>query len=191
MNNLGIYEKQLENVNILNGKFNITFHRIFDLTLECVGFSFPNVYVPILEQNNIFNTIKHPGSKIEFGEFTLKIRLDENCISLIKLYSWMRGITGTSFDEAILQFDNENEVYNPRGNFFTDVSIIPLTGKILPSVEFNFNDCFPTSLGSLEFANITDDYSEIFYTVSFSFTDLKIKKIIPGQSGPFFDTSKT
>jgi hypothetical protein len=74
---------------------------------------------------------------------------------------------------------NWEEVYNWMVNDVKKTSAVLtiLSSSMNPTMEFHFSGVFPTNLGAITFDSTTTDPTYIQATITFNFTDYKIKRL--------------
>ena len=77
-----------------------------------------------------------------------------------EVYNW---IVGLGFPESFDQFRDLDELTS-------DATIITLTNNMQPNSEFKFRDCFPVSIGNIDFDASNTGLDPIIVSASFSFS---------------------
>lgn len=118
-----------------------------------------------------FKTIFLAGDKLEYGDFTITIRVDEYMESYNEIFKWMVGLTKpNSFDEFKNQQDSEFGLYS-------DASLVILNSKGNPAIEVTFQNMFPTALGPISLDTTEADISYRTCQITFKHNGHNIKII--------------
>ena len=150
--------------------FSFTINRIPNVQFFVQGARIPSINLPIADQYNPFSTIKRPGNKLIYDDFSVTITLDENLESYKEIYNWMIGMSNPS------SFDTYKGLVAGDG-VYSDASLIALNSKGNPSIEFKFKDIFPINISSinLDTTNPTTVYATA--TITFAYTTFEIVDI--------------
>lgn len=122
-----------------------------------------------------------PGDKVEFGTLDVSFLVDEDLENYKEIYDWMDAILPIkSGDDYKTLTDSErintgqlSSINNALAEY-SQITLITNTNKNLPNKFFNFYDCFPTSLGSIELQSGAEA-EPVVCSVSFRFTYYDIK----------------
>lgn len=107
------------------------------------------------------------GDKIDYGELSIDIILDENMESYIEMQGWLERIV------------NEGQVDENRFNSsviptYADITVLILSSHNNKTVQIKYNDCVPVNLGSIALASNATDVSYLTFTTSFRFSSFEI-----------------
>ena len=112
---------------------------------------------------------------LEYGEFNITFKVDEDFKNYLELHNWMRGLSDTEnyTERAAL---NAVPEYTGDGTV-SDISIIALNSAKNPNFQITFTDAFPIELGEVVFDSTMDDVSFITCDATFKYTVYEISKI--------------
>jgi len=159
---VGAITRQPRNLNQLNAvAFRLVFNRMPEIEYSCQSVSIPSLILggPVLVPTPLSDT-PNPGDKITFDNLTINFIVDEDLSNYKEVYSW---ITGLGFPESFDQFTQLDELTS-------DATVITLTNNMQPNAQFKFRDCFPVSLGNIDFSTTNTDMDPIVVGASFSFS---------------------
>lgn len=147
--------------------FEFTINRLPTVEFFVQTATIPGVVIPEATQTTPFANIPRPGNKLLFEDLQLTIKLDENMNSYREIFTWMNGMTNpTSFD----QYKN----LTAGDGVFSDASLIALSSKNNPILEFKFKNLFPTRLSGINLRSTTDTTEYATYDIGFKYTTYEI-----------------
>lgn len=106
------------------------------------------------------------GDKINYGEMSAEIILDEDMNSYKEMQSWLERIIADGHVEDSFQ---GNKI--PTAS---DITVLVLSSHNNSNVEIKYNDCIPTNLSSITLASNVQDVAFLTFTVSFRFASFVI-----------------
>lgn len=130
----------------------------------------PDISSGVTEQMTPFKTVYRPGDKVQFGDLTMQIAIDENLGAYLDAWNWLISLTKPEgFEQyADLIGDGGDGVYS-------DATLTLLTNGKNPNIEFTFIDMFPTSVGGLPL-DITNSVPTVPTTdITFRYSSYTIK----------------
>ena len=127
-----------------------------------------------------------PGEKITYDDLTINFIVDENLENYIEIHNWL---TSLGFPKDRSQFKTFRESTSnlknatvgtstdigdvkpstPDSPMFSDCVLTILSNKNNPVAECRFADCFPTSLGALEYSQNQTDVDYLTVDVTFKY----------------------
>ena len=158
----GAITKQPRNSNQLNATaFRLVFGRMPEIEYHCQRISIPSLILggPVLVPTPLSDT-PNPGDKVTFDNLSIDFIVDEDLSNYKEVYNW---IVGLGFPESFDQFRDLDELTS-------DATIITLTNNMQPNSEFKFRDCFPVSIGNIDFDASNTGLDPIIVSASFSFS---------------------
>jgi len=170
-----LYSNQLQNRNYLSPVgFKFILIKYPQVAFFCNSVTLPNIILPTIVQPSYLKDINVPGSKVEYGDLSIKFLVDEDMINYSLIHNW---ITGLGFPESTSEF--KNFVTNDNGledNLlqFSDGEIQVLDSNYQPNIFVKFKDLYPISLTPLEFTANTSDIQYFTTQVTFKYTIYKI-----------------
>ena len=138
------------------------------VTYFCQAANIPSIDLPELVHSNPFTDINEVGSKPTFGELTVRFIVDEDMVNWREIYDWMRGIGN---------FEDFNHHIDPESDHKSDARLVILTGSMNANLEVIFKDCFPKSIGAIEFDSATSDLEYITCEVTFAYDTYEVVKL--------------
>ena len=135
-----------------------------------------------------------PGEKITYDDLTITFIVDENLENYIEIHNWL---TSLGFPKDRSQFKTFRESTSnlknatvgtstdigdvkpstPDSPMFSDCVLTILSNKNNPVAECRFADCFPTSLGALEYSQNQTDVDYLTVDVTFKYKIYEIHSL--------------
>ena len=109
------------------------------------------------------------GDKLNFGEMTAMIIMDENLSAYSEMYNWLK-----SFVEAP-DIKSSEAVNSSKGPSEADITLSILTSHNNVARKIIYRSAFPTLLGDVNFEASTGDVQYITFPISFRFTYFDIE----------------
>lgn len=137
--------------NFLNpNEFRFTLSRLPNVEFFVQSVVLPDISSTPVEQPTPFKTIYRPADKIEFGDLTLTVLVDENMQSYLETWNWLIALTKPE------NFEQYSDLVSGDG-IYSDATLTVLSSKKNPNIQIRFKDMFPISVGSISLAtNATD-----------------------------------
>ena len=161
---------QPTNLNYLSPvNFDLLIQKLPKTRYFCTGVNIPSInFSEALMDTKLAIQSALPGDKITFDPLTVKFVVDEDMQNYQEIFDWImalgpgidpadfRALTGQTGTGISLATKGDNlEMYS-------DSTLIINTSSNNANIEINFIDCFPTSLGGIDF---TTDVSDVAYAV--------------------------
>ena len=134
--------------------------------------------------NSRYTSMPFMGDTLDFTPLEMTFLVQENLQNWREIYDWMTGIgfprTPTEFSQAIKTAESEKTILK-RGktvnpNVLTsDATLTILTNKNNPSIQVNFRNMYPTSLGGLSFTTQDESATPLTATVTMNYDLYEIK----------------
>ena len=126
-------------------------------------------------QPNPFTKIPYAGDHIEYNEFSVTFRVDEDLTNYMELHNWIKGL---GFPENYDEY-KELALKQPGSGegLKSDATLIITTNGKTPNFECVFEDAFPISLTDLVFETTDTSVNYIVASASFRYTLYKINAL--------------
>jgi len=117
-----------------------------------------SVNVPSVQATDVvmptpFTNIPTIGDRLNYSEFQLSFKVDEDMTNYIELYDWLLQL---HFPEDFAQSKN---IYQKQNNVdfladgpYSDATLTILNSAMNPNKEVIFEDCYPIALSDLQFS---------------------------------------
>ena len=154
----------------------------------------PSVTLGQADQYTPFVDIAVAGDKLQYGDFNLTFMVDEQLKNYMEMYDWVKNIgfpfSGQDQFNRLDRPDGQNRGDNSqvRGknsstyvqrndrDLYTDIILTILSSKNNPVAEVFVYECFPVSLGTIEYNQQETDTSYATCDVSFAYTWFDVVK---------------
>ncbi len=163
--------------------FKFQVHNIPNTSYMCQAANIPEISVGNPTQFTPLVDIPIPGDKLEFGALQIMFIIQEDMMNYKELYDWLIGM-GFPEDRKQYQQYGEQQTYrfpqvadstrNQQG-LLSDASLFILDSNNNPSVTITFRDCFPTSLGGLNFEIVSGSTDYMQAVAMFRYKDYLIE----------------
>jgi len=162
-------DTQPSNLNQLNiVSFEVNFARLPNVQYFCQRVNIPAVILGDTFQPMPFLNLPVEGDTLSFEAMNLSFILDEDMQNYTEIYNWL---TALGFPRDYEQFKTLKPASEASQylSMFSDVNIILNTNKSNPNYKITFNDCFPTSLSSVQFDTSVSALEPIIVDATFNF----------------------
>ena len=161
---------QPTNLNYLSPvNFDLVISKLPKTRYFCTGVNIPSVnFSEAIMSTKLAIESALPGDKITFDPLTVKFVVDEDMKNYQEIFDWIMrlgpGIDSKDFASLVGQVKTGNTVTTLGDDLdmYSDATLMVNTSSNNANIEFNFIDCFPTSLGAIDF---TTDASDVSYAV--------------------------
>lgn len=151
---MAILNNQPDNLNFLSPlKFSFTVNK-----MPHVNFFVQSVLLPAVAMGNVdvptpFVKMPNPGTHIDYTEFQVGFRVDEQMQSYLELYDWIKALGfPESFDQYKELADNDRR-RNPLGteDLMSDATLIVHNSNAQPNLQVKFIGLYPSTISELAF----------------------------------------
>ena len=122
----------------------------------------PGVSSGYTEQATPFKPVYFHGDRLNFDEFTVTVRIDQEMKSYLEVFDWLNALTSPdNFKgyEKLTAFGGDGA--------YSDATLTVLNNKQNPALLVKFKDIFPISIGSIQLDTTSPDID--YVTVDFTF----------------------
>jgi hypothetical protein len=169
-------QEQPANINFLSPLgFRFKLKRAPNLNFFVTDVNLPQISLGFVELPTPFKIINIAGSKLDYGDFNLTFRLDEDMETYFEMYDWLMAI---GFPENFDQYKglSKSKPGDPK-RLFSDATLTIMTSSMVPNIEVQFEDLFPTSISDIQFTVQDNDVNYITVNVSFKYKIFHVKKV--------------
>jgi len=118
-----------------------------------------------------FRQMYFHGDKLEYDEFTINFRVDENMNNYQEITNWMVGL---SFPDKFSQFANLDDSID---GLYSDATLMIMTNGKNPNLQVVFQDIFPINLGSVQMDTTSQDIDYVTADATFRTNSFEIKPL--------------
>lgn len=181
---MAILTQQPDNLNFLSPlKFTFTVDK-----MPHVNFFVQSVLLPAVAMGNVdvptpFVKIPNPGTHIDYTEFQVGFRVDEQMQSYLELYDWIKAIGfPESFDQykAVADKDprrNPIQTIQKTDSIVSDGTLLIHNSNAQPNLEVKFIGLYPSTISELAFDLRGGDVNYVECIASFRYERFDLKVI--------------
>lgn len=134
--------------------YKLIFNRMPNVNFYCQSVTTPDLRLGTAEMGTIGNILKVPGDELRYGELLVKFLVDEDMLSYIEVYQWIRYLSGIEPGE----FCGSDYLEKYGENYYSDAVLISLNSNFNENVIFVFRDIYPTFLSGIIYdSSFTDE----------------------------------
>jgi len=161
-------------------KFQLSFKRLPDVQYFLKKFKLPGGSIQALEQPTPFKNRPVPGNKLSYETLDISFLVEETMNSWNEIHRWLQDL---GIEEGYSSYRDLRRMINvpPDIDFpqYSDCTLTVLSSQNNPRLRFNFEDCFPISLGDIDFD--TEQSADDVITCSATFAFFKYsREVISG-----------
>jgi len=162
----------MPNQNFLSSrKFELTIDRIPNVEFFVQGAILPGISSGFTQVATPFATINRHGDKLEYEDFVVTLRMDENLDAYKEIFTWLSGLTKPK------NFDQYKDLKNADNSLYSDASLFTLDSKGNVNFELKFVDIFPIAMTGIQFNTTNSDVEFATCDVTFKYTYFDIVNI--------------
>jgi hypothetical protein len=165
-----VISREPESLNTLAAnKFRLIFHRIPGVTFFCQTINLPGVNLNEFQQPTPFAApVRRPGGGLTLDNLDLTFLISEDLANYRSLLDWLYAIPPT------VDYSGYNKKHS---ELYSDATLVVLNSSSRPSFSMKFNDCFPLSIGSVEFQTNVSDVVPLTCQATFAFSRFYFENI--------------
>jgi len=150
-------------------KFRVVFHRIPHIVYFCQAANLPGISINEYTQPTPFATpVRRPMGGLTYDNFDMSFALSEDMSNWKQLHDWLIKIPPT------VNFSNRYEKYPDN---YSDATLVVLNNSSKPFFAVHLKDCFPTSLGAIQFETNISDVTPLTCQVSFAYSGYYLENL--------------
>lgn len=167
-------------------KFKLTFDRVPNMTFFCKNANLPGIINAEVRVETPFSAFIVPGDKTDFGTLDIGFLVDVNYQSWKEIYNWITGLTfPKDFDQyKNLQLQRRTVLTSsvgkngvPVGNQYSDATLTIYSNRNNPNIRIKYKNCFPVSLGAIDFDVEKTADEPVTCTASFRYSLYEFEKL--------------
>lgn len=173
-----VIQKQPKTINSLQyNQFRFVLHRIPETIYFCQGVKFPGLSMETIKQPSPFATpIARTPNNVNYDNLEFSFLVSEDFKNWLEIHNWMHRLL------PIRQFENQyKENYDRLGDNkeirFQNASLILMNSVSQGFMEVVFTNCFPISLGGIDFSSTVTDSNPVVSTVQFAYSGYTISTL--------------
>lgn len=172
---MALITDQPKNINFLSPLgFRFKLARTPNMNFFVTNAILPTITLGTISIPTPFKFIDIANNKLDYGDLQLTFMVDEDLETYLEIYNWLIAV---GFPENFDQYKRLKDA--PRGSRETTVSdatLTILTSDMMPNIEVQFEDLFPTSISDINFTVNETDVNYVTMTATFKYRIYKVKK---------------
>jgi len=139
-----------------------------------------SVNVPSVQATDVvmptpFTNIPTIGDRLNYSEFQLSFKVDEDMTNYIELYDWLLQLHfPEDFAQAKNIYQKQNNVDFLADGPYSDATLTILNSAMNPNKEVIFEDCYPIALSDLQFSTTAASVDYIECQATFRYRMFRI-----------------
>ena len=130
----------------------------------------PGVSMAPSSTPNPFKDIYRQGDKLEYDQFSVTVRVDENMRNFMEIYYWMKGL---AFPEDFNEYANLVD----GDGLYSDLTLNIFSNAKNPNIEITMKDVFPIGLGSILLSTTDSDVNYATVDITFQTNGFSINTV--------------
>jgi hypothetical protein len=135
----------------------------------------PGISLSDTSQPNPFVTIPRPGDHINYGNFKLTFKVDEDLENYFEIHNWIRALGKPNNYGEYAKIEAKS-IESGEG-IYSDLNVILLNAVKNPIFQIEFTNAFPVELSDLYFSSTEDSVTYITASATFKYTLFNINKV--------------
>jgi len=129
--------------------FTISIEKLPNVEFFTQKLDIPAITATASEIGTPLASIYEYGNRIEYGDLTTTMIVDENMNNYKEILNWIEGVGAP-------ESSTQNKLFTANGHE-SDIIVTITNSHKNPNIRFIFKNCFPTSLGGISLdVNVTD-----------------------------------
>lgn len=158
-----------------------TIKRLPDVQFFTQKVRLPGARINAVVQPNPLVDIKHPGEMMEFNEFTVTFKVDEDMVNYMSILNWIVALGFPEDHDQYLELA-DMPAWSGEG-VYSDATLLFLNSKGRPKVECTFTDAFPLALSDIDLDTTLTDVQHVTATAAFAYTKYSLRRLNTDAQG--------
>ena len=151
--------------------FKFVIHRLPYTEFFTQAANIPGISAPPVESPSPFKNMAFSHDRLEYSDFTIQVRVDEDMNNYNEIVNWMKGL---AFPDQFSQFANLDA--SDEG-LYSDATLMVLTNGKNPNIHVIMKDIFPTSLGDIQMNTMAPDVDFVSVDMTFKVNNMEIRSV--------------
>ena len=150
--------------------FSVSIERLPNVEFFCQKTSVPGLTAQAITMGSPTNPFYEVQSQVSYGDLDITFIVDENMNNYKEVLNWMEGISGP-------ESTKQTKSLLAAAGFKSDIVLTITNSHKNPHVRFQFKDCFPTTLGSIQLDVNVEDVSYATCSVTMRYDTFVMEQI--------------
>ena len=165
----------ISNMNFLSQvSFEFNLKKLPKVNFFVVRATIPSVSLGSVQVGNPFVKMNVAGDKVDFSEFQLSFKVDEDLANYLEIYDWIMGLGFPQNYDQYARLRQKDKIAEGR---YSDGTLTILTSSKNANKTFHFANMFPVSLSELEMNAGSTDVEYLECTASFKYDYFTMSEI--------------
>ena len=152
--------------------FKLVFNRIPNVEYTAHTLSLPGINLPEIRVPTPILNYPIYGDKLNFDPFNISFLVQSDLSNYLEIQNWMYGLGKPESTDQYAAYKAAN-----NNNLLSDATLLVLTNKYNPVQMVKFYDCWPTSLGTLNYDSQITAVNPLTVDASFMFSYFTVEAI--------------
>jgi hypothetical protein len=162
----------MSNLNFLSPiEFRFSVKRLPNVSYNIQSLNIPGITSGITNQPAPFRNIPRHGDKVEYGDLSLEVIIDEEMRAYTETWYWLLGLTSPD------GFDQYKSLNNSQDGLYSDATLTIMNSNKNPNIEIQFENIFPISIGDISLDTKATDVNPPTTTITFKYMKYVVKLI--------------
>ena len=158
-----------------NNGFQIKIYRKPNINFNVQKVNIPGISLPGISQGTPFTNIIHPGDVINWDDFIIEFKVQEDMSDWLEMFEW---IIGNGFPSSYDEYQKLSQTRLFEGvNIKSDIAVFILDAMKNPKLTITYEDAFPYALGGFTLESNTGDVNYVSAQCVFKYTKYRIEKV--------------
>lgn len=172
-----ILNPKIENINFLDKcRFYFAVDKLPNTNYFVQSANLPGLSMTSISVPTPYSDYPVEGDKVEFEEFRMTFKADENLKNWSELYDWMIGLARVDDFEKRKLLEASTLIPGKKG-LYSNALLLILDSNYQPILKASFDGIFPIKLGNIDFDSRGNDFVETDVDVSFAYRRFYLERI--------------
>jgi len=122
-----------------------------------------------------FHNLSLSPDKLEYGDFSISFRVDENMQNYLEIYNWLTGMTFPDNFDQYTNITTRNQ--GDSSGIYSDATLTILNSSMNSNIEIGFEDLIPVSISDIQLDVKSSDINYVEATASFKYKSFTVNVI--------------
>lgn len=167
----------ISNINFLDKcRFYFAIDKLPNTNYFIQSANIPGISMSAIKVPTPYSDYPVSGDKLEFSDFSISFKPDEDLKNWEELYTWMIGMVRVDDFNARKVLENSNPIPGKSG-VFSNAMLLILNSNYRPFLRVSYSDIFPIGVSSIDFDSRNTDFMIQDVNVSFAYRRYEITRI--------------
>lgn len=169
-----LLQNQLQDINFLSPfGFKFSLKRAPSLNFFVIKATIPSISIGTATLPTPFKKVPLIGDSIEYGDFDIEFKVDENLENYLEIFNWITRATRPENFEGFKQLKEvSGSNYRPSlegTGLYSDATLTVLNSSMMGIKSFEFRNMYPIMLSGMNFSSVESDVNYVNAIVRFRY----------------------